>query len=177
MSTEPADMTVHSSRPYNAEPPRTALAGRDLTPVEVFYHRNHAVERPRIDPATWSLRADGLVGRPATWTLDELRVRFTEHAEVVTLQCAGNRRAGLTEVADLPGETPWGPGATGTARWSGVRLADVLRESGVEPAATDVAFTGADVSAEPDQPEPYAVSVPLEKALAPEVLLACSPGR
>jgi sulfite oxidase len=167
-------MTVHSSQPYNAEPPRTSLAGRDLTPVEAFYHRNHAPETPRIDPATWALRVDGMVERPATFSLGALRERFREHAEVVTLQCAGNRRAGLLEVADLPGETPWGPGATGTARWAGVRLADVLREVGVEPDATDVAFTGADVSEEPGAPEAYAVSVPLEKALAPEVLLAWS---
>ena len=118
MTTHPAEMTVHSSQPYNAEPPRTALAGRDLTPVEAFYHRNHAGERPRIDPAAWSLRVDGMVERPATFSLGALRERFAEHAEVVTLQCAGNRRAGLMEVADLPGETPWGPGATGTARWA-----------------------------------------------------------
>jgi sulfite oxidase len=75
------------------------------------------------------------------------------------------------EVADLPGETPWGPGATGTARWTGVRLADVLREVGADPDATDVAFAGADRPEETDG-APYEVSVPLEKALAPEVLLA-----
>lgn len=174
MSTQPAEMTVHSAQPYNAEPARTALAGLDLTPVGAFYHRNHAAEIPRLDPATWTLRVDGLVERPATFSLGHLRQRFREHAEVVTLQCAGNRRAGLAEIADLPGETPWGPGATGTARWAGVRLADVLRDVGVEAGATDVVLTGADVSDEPGDPEPFAVSVPLEKGLAPEVLLAWS---
>jgi sulfite oxidase len=172
--TQPGEMTVHSSQPYNAEPPRAALAGRDLTPVESFYHRNHANVTPRIDPRTWVLRVDGLVERPATLSLGALRERFAEHTEVVTLQCAGNRRAGLMEVADLPGETPWGPGATGTARWGGVRLADVLRDVGIDPAGTDVELVGADVTEEPGEPEPYAVSVPREKALAPEVLLAWS---
>lgn len=172
MATQPAEMTIHSTQPYNAEPARTVLAGRDLTPIEAFYHRNHAAEPPRIDPATWALRVDGMVERPATFSLGGLRERFDEHAEVVTLQCAGNRRAGLMEVADLPGETPWGPGATGTARWNGARLADVLRDAGVDPGATDVVLTGTDVADEPG--EPYAVSVPLEKALAPEVLLAWS---
>lgn len=174
MPTQPTQMTVHSAQPYNAEPPRTALAGLDLTPVDAFYHRNHAATMPRPDPAAWTLRVDGLVERPATFSLGCLRARFREHAEIVTLQCAGNRRAGLAEVADLPGETPWGPGATGTARWAGVRLADVLRDVGVEADGTDVVLTGADVSDEPGDPEPYAVSVPLEKALAPEVLLAWS---
>jgi sulfite oxidase len=170
----PVELTVHSAQPYNAEPPRTALADRDLTPLDAFYHRNHAPEMPSPDPGTWTLRVDGMVERPATFSLGALRERFREHSEVVTLQCAGNRRAGLAEVADLPGETPWGPGATGTARWSGVRLADVLREVGVEADATDVELTGADVTEEPGAPEPYAVSVPLEKALAQEVLLAWS---
>jgi sulfite oxidase len=30
-----------------------------------------------------------------------------------TLQCAGNRRAGLIAIRDIPGEAPWGPGAAG----------------------------------------------------------------
>jgi sulfite oxidase len=167
-------MTVHSSQPYNAEPPRAALAGLELTPTDAFYHRNHAPETPRLNAATWTLRVDGLVERPTTFSLGALRGRFREHAEVVTLQCAGNRRAGFAEVADLGGETPWGPGATGTARWSGVRLADVLRDVGVDPSGTDVVLTGADVCEEPGEPEPYEVSVPLEKATAPEVLLAWS---
>lgn len=173
MTTQPVELTVHSSQPYNAEPPRSALADHDLTPLDAFYHRNHAPERPRIDPATWTLRVDGMVERPATFSLGALRERFREHTEVVTLQCAGNRRAGLMAVADLPGETPWGPGATGTARWAGVRLADVLREVGVEPGASDVVLAGADLPEESDG-GPYEVSVPLEKALAPEVLLAWS---
>ena len=31
------DMIVHQADPYNAEPPRGALAGRMLTPVDAFY--------------------------------------------------------------------------------------------------------------------------------------------
>jgi sulfite oxidase len=71
-------------------------------------------------------------------------------------------------VRDIPGEAPWGPGATGTARWRGVRLRDVLAAAGA--GGTDVAFHGADHSAEVD--EAFAGSVPLEKAIRHEVLLA-----
>ncbi len=35
------DMIVHEDDPYNAEPPRGALAGAMLTPLDSFYSRNH----------------------------------------------------------------------------------------------------------------------------------------
>lgn len=167
------DMVVHQADPYNAEPPRGALAGADVTDVDTFYSRNHGPV-PEIDEAAWTLRVDGMVDRPATFSLADLRRMFAEHREVATLQCAGNRRAGLIEVRDIPGEAPWGAAATATARWAGVRLADLLRHVGVDPDATDVAFTGADVATSPDTGAEYGGSVPLRKALMPEVLLAWS---
>ena len=104
------DMIVHGVEPFNCEPPRRALAGQLLTPVDAFYTRNHGPV-PELDPADWTLRMDGLVERPATFSLAGLRERFAEHAEVAVLQCAGNRRAELLRVADIPGEAPWGPTA------------------------------------------------------------------
>ncbi len=65
-----------------------------------------------------------------------------------TLQCAGNRRAGLIAIRDIPGEAPWGPGATGTATWSGVALADVLELAGPTAEAAHVGFVGADMCPE-----------------------------
>ena len=108
------DMVVHQIDPYNAEPPRRAMAGQDITPVDTFYSRNHGPV-PELDHRAWTLRVDGLVDRPATFVLDDLRDLFAEHTETATLQCAGNRRAGLIEVRDIPGEAPWGPAATATA--------------------------------------------------------------
>jgi sulfite oxidase len=98
--------------------------------------------------------------------------RFAEREEVVTLQCAGNRRVGLTAVREIPGEAPWGPRATGTARWRGVPLADVLAAAGVRAGAAHVAFVGADCSEEAVPPQAYGSSIPLEKAQGDEVLLA-----
>jgi sulfite oxidase len=165
------DMIVHEVEPFNSEPPRSALANEVLTPVDTFYTRNHGTV-PELDPADWTLRVDGLVERPATFSLAGLRQRFAEHSEVAVLQCAGNRRAELLKVADIPGEAPWGPAATANARWSGVRLSDVLRDVGISPAATHVEFVGADVSPEADPPEAFGGSIPKRKALAGEVLLA-----
>ena len=65
-----------------------------------------------------------------------------------TLQCAGNRRAGLMAIRDIPGEAPWGPGATGTATWTGVALADVLALAGPLARGAHVGFVGADVCPE-----------------------------
>jgi sulfite oxidase len=101
-----------------------------------------------------------------------LREVFREREVTATLQCAGNRRAGLIAIRDIPGEAPWGPGATGTAKWSGVVLADVLALAGPLPEAAHVGFEGADLSAEVTPAERFGGSIPLYKAFRPEVLLA-----
>ncbi|WP_181871259.1 sulfite oxidase [Sphaerisporangium album] len=165
------DMVVHTREPFNAEPPRCALAGRPITAVDTFYSRNHG-PIPEVDEGLWRLEVDGLVRRPLRLSLDRLRDGFERREVTATLQCAGNRRAGLLEVRDIPGQEPWGPGATSTARWSGVRLADVLAEAGLLPQAAFVAFTAPDVSEDADPPQPFGGSIPVAKALADEVLLA-----
>ncbi|TDC65907.1 sulfite oxidase [Actinomadura sp. GC306] len=165
------DMVVHDHDPFNAEPPRTALAGHRTTPHDTFYSRNHG-PAPEIDPAAYRLTVDGLVRDPLDLSLDQLRERFEEVEVTATLQCAGNRRTGLMEVRDIPGEEPWGSGATATAHWTGVRLADVLVHAGLHPEAAHIAFAAPDVSPLPDPPEPFGGSITTAKAMSPEVLLA-----
>lgn len=165
------DMVVHEQDPYNAEPSRAALAEHVITPVDTFYGRNHGT-MPAIDPEAWRLRIDGMVERPLELSLADLKGRFTHHEVIATLQCAGNRRAGLMAHRDIPGQHPWGPGATSTARWVGVRLADVLAAGGLGAAVTDIAFVAPDVATEADPPQPYGGSIPVAKATAGETLLA-----
>jgi sulfite oxidase len=164
-------MVMHGANPYNAEPPPCALADRTLTPLDTFYSRNHG-PIPDLDPISWRLTVDGLVERPLTLSLEDLRADFPQRTLVATLQCAGNRRADLIKVRDIPGEDPWGPGATSTARWSGVSLADVLTHAGLCPEATHLAFAAPDVSDLADPPQPYGGSVPVDKAVTGQVLLA-----
>jgi Oxidoreductase molybdopterin binding domain len=76
---------------------------------------------PKLDPAAW--RVHGLGERGLDLSLTTLR----ERTVTATLQCAGNRRTGLIAIRDIPGEAPWGPGAAGTATWTVVAPADVLR--------------------------------------------------
>ncbi len=164
------DMIVHEQEPFNAEPPRAPLAADTLTDVRAFYVRNHGPVPPQEDG--WRLTVDGDVRGARSWTVDELRCRFPVHEVTATMQCAGNRRTGFLPIRDLPGDTPWGPGATGTAVWSGVRLADVLRDAEPGPGAAYVCFAAADVSALASPPQPFGGSIPLAKAMSDEVLLA-----
>ena len=165
-------MLVHEDEPFNAEPRPGALAGSAITPLDAFYVRGHG-PIPQVDARAWRLQVGGLTCRPLELSLEELcDGRFTNRELVVTLQCAGNRRADLIAVRDIPGEAPWGPGATGTAAWRGVSLADVIATAGVEPAASHAAFIGVDRSDEATPPQPFGASIPLAKAQAPEVLLA-----
>jgi sulfite oxidase len=165
------DMIVHENDPYNAEPPAHGLAEQALTPVASFYSRNHGPV-PEIDPTAWHLVVDGLLRRPLDLSLVELQDSF-EHQEITaTLQCAGNRRAGFVEVRDIPGEDPWGSGATSTATWTGVRLADVLTAAGVHDDAAHIEFVGPDPAESADPVQPYGGSIEIGKAMAGEVLLA-----
>ncbi len=165
---KPADTVVHQQRPFNAEPPAPTLAACAVTPVERFYVRNHGDVPEPGD----GLRVDGLVEEGLQLTVAQLRGRFAATELTATLQCAGNRRAGLMAVRDIPGEAPWGPGATGTATWHGARLCDVLDAAGVRDEAAHVVFHGADRAADAKPVQPFAGAIPLEKALHSEVLLA-----
>ena len=136
MPGKPPDTIVHQEAPLNAEPPREALAGAPITPIERFYVRNHGP----VPEHTGALRIDGLVRRPLELSLDDLRA-LPRRELTATLQCAGNRRADLLAVRDIPGEAPWGPGATGTAALGGRRAGRRARAAGVDRAA---AYVGLD---------------------------------
>jgi sulfite oxidase len=166
-----ADLIVHEDEPFNVETSLAALAERSLTATDAFYVRSHG-DVPEIDRAAWRLRVHGDVERELDLSLTTLREAFEERTETATLQCAGNRRVGLMRIRDIPGEAPWGAGATGTATWSGVALADVLALARPLSAAAHVGFAGADLSPEAKPPQRFGGSIPLEKACRPEVLLA-----
>lgn len=164
-------LVVHGREPFNAETPPRMLGEGPLTATDAFFVRGHGPV-PAIDGSEWRLRVDGLVERDLDLDLDRLRSGFEPRALVATLQCAGNRRAGLIAVRDIPGETPWGRGATGTAAWRGVALGDVLEAAGPLAGGRHVGFSAADESPEASPPQRYGGSVPLAKAMREEVLLA-----
>ena len=166
-----ADMVVHHEEPFNAETSHAALAEGPVTATDAFYVRGHAGV-PEIDPDAWRLHVHGLVERELDLSLATLREAFAEREVTATLQCAGNRRAGLIAIRELPGEEPWGPGATGTAAWRGVALSEVLALAGPLHEATYVGFEGADLCSEAKPAQRFGGSIPFDKACRPEVLLA-----
>lgn len=164
------DLVVRQQEPFNAERCVASLA-EPVTSTDAFYVRGHGAV-PEIDPGAWSLRVHGMVERELSLSLETLREAFRERTVTATLQCAGNRRAGLIAIRDIPGEAPWGPGATGTATWTGVALGDVLALAGPFENASDVGFEGADPCPEAKPAQPFGGSIPLDKARRSEVLLA-----
>jgi sulfite oxidase len=164
-------MTVHSEAPFNAEPPRTVLLD-DITSADTFYSRNHG-SIPDISDRSWRCHIGGRVSTSRTIGFDELTREFDTHAVTATLQCAGNRRAELNDVRAIADEDLWESGAVSTARWAGARLADVLAAAGVDRSDDlHVLFDAPDVSQIAHPPQTYGSSIPLAKALKPEVLLA-----
>ena len=119
------DVIVHGTDPFNAETEPAASGRALITATEAFYVRM-TTGRCRRRRASGGCGCKARWKRPLDLSLATLREALPEYTVTATLQCAGNRRAGLIAIRDIPGEAPWGPGATGTATWTGARLADVL---------------------------------------------------
>jgi sulfane dehydrogenase subunit SoxC len=139
----------------------------DITPIGLHYLLIH-YDIPVVDPATWRLEIDGLVERPLTLSLDDLRSRPALEV-AATMECAGN---GRVHIEPHVVSQPWLLEAVGTARWRGVALAPLLEEAGVREGALDVLFEGLDRGVEGEEEQSYARSLPLEEARREDVLLA-----
>lgn len=144
--------------PVNAETPLELLTDY-LTPNEIFFVRSHWIPRmPNL--TTWRLVVDGDVRTPLRLTLAELKKMPRAEATCV-LQCAGNGRA--LQTPNVPG-VQWSYGAVGNARWSGVRLRDVLVRAGVRrPHAQHLHLFGSDDP--PGKVPPFHRSIELDKAM------------
>ena len=168
---EPA-LIVRSETPYNAEPQLDRLRRSELTAQADFYVRSHGAI-PKLTEADHRLRVGGRVQTRLDLSVADLRQRFAEHTVTAVMQCAGNRRADLQSVRPTSGDC-WAPGAIGNAAWTGVALADVLRAAGADTdPALHVALDACDeVEIEQEGRFTYGVSIPMAKAMSPEVLLA-----
>jgi sulfite oxidase len=158
-------LIVRNDWPEHLETTVAALGRDPITSNDRFFVRSH-FPAPTVDVATWRLEIAGLVRTPATYRLPQLQWSRVEATH--TLECAGNGRA----LFDLPSTsgTQWKLGAVGTARWSGFKLADVLRQAGLAPEAKHVWFEAADEAPLPTAPR-FVRSIPLDKAMD-DVLLA-----
>ena len=92
------------------------------TPNADFYRIDTALTVPQVPTEGYELRVTGMVARELNLSFDDLLARnVVEHD--ITLTCVSNT---------IGGEL------IGNARWTGVRLDELLAEAGVDPAATQV---------------------------------------
>ena len=139
----------------------------EVTPPGLHYLLVH-YDIPEVAEERWRLEIGGVVGDPLSLSLADLRA-MPSHTVRVTLECAGNGRA---ELHPRPVSQPWLTGAVGTADWTGVPLAQLLRDADVGAGAVDVVFTGADHGLERGVEQDYQRALPLADALAQDVIVA-----
>jgi DMSO/TMAO reductase YedYZ molybdopterin-dependent catalytic subunit len=135
-------------RPAGFEDPRlTALLTSEITATDLFYRVDINPVPPTVDANSWRLVVNGLVSRPLTITYEQLKA-MPSVPQIATLECISNKIAN-----DF----------IGTAIWNGIKLKDLLEESGVKPNAKYIVFRCADG---------YDVGIPLERGFQEGSILA-----
>ena len=159
---------IRSEKPYNAETKPSILVSSFLTPVEKFYVRNH-MHVPFVNVNEFKLEIENQTSSYAL-SYDDLKEKYQSHTITSALQCAGNRRAAMnSEQQGSVQGTAWYVGAIGNARWTGVLLRDVLESFDLAKDGKHVQFFGLDCDT---SQRCYGASIPLEKALSDDVLIA-----
>ena len=165
-------LTFLNDRPVLAEAPAHLLDDA-ITPAKHLFIRNNGIAPPAetLTPEHWTLEIGGeSCAKATTFTLKELKGKFTHHTVQMVLECAGN---GRSEFNPPTHGTQWTTGAVGCPQWTGVRLRDVLQHCGIKPDAVYVGYYGADIHLSGDvKKDVISRGAPLRKALEDETLLA-----
>lgn len=165
--TLPSPLDVVRAHPLCAETPVPVLQHAVTPPASVYVRSNF--DTPEAHDR-WTLAIGGAVEREQRFSLDALSAR-PQHTVLVTMECAGNWRLGMTPV---PEGEPWKFGAVSTTRWRGVPLSTLLAEAGVRADAIEVLAVGADAGPRSDAEGivRFERSLPLDVALHPDTLVA-----
>jgi DMSO/TMAO reductase YedYZ molybdopterin-dependent catalytic subunit len=165
-------LVILNDRPVNAETP-AHLLDDDLTPNDLFFVRNNGLPPVNVDPENWTIEVSGeSVKSKKTFKLSELKSKYENLSLDIVIECGGNGRSEFNPPAK---GNQWTTGGMGCARWTGIRLRDLLNEVGLKSDAVYVAYYGADTHLSGD-PRKHSISrgVPIEKAMAEDSLLAWS---
>lgn len=165
-------LQINSKYPFNAEPPRSALISCYVTPVDLFYKRNHGPIPVVDDIERYSVLIRGLIDNPRDLFMRDIKM-LPKYNVTATLQCAGNRRTAMSKVKTVKG-VGWDVSAIGNGVWGGAKLADVLELVGISKLTSTtksggkhVEFVSIDKCKE-ENGGPYKASIPLSQATNPE---------
>lgn len=100
----------------------------EFTPLERHYRIDINTTPPKIDERQWRLKIFGLVEKPQTLTLQDLK-SYEPMEQFITLSCISN---------------PVGGDLIGTQRWTGVSLQSLLPTWRLKPGATHLKMRSAD---------------------------------
>ena len=161
-------MILQRSRPPLLETPFDVFDSGVFTPNDQFFVRWHwALIPTQVDVTAFKLTVRGHVNQALSLSMtDILAMPRVEMAAVN--QCSGNSR-GLFQPR-VPGGQ-WDNGAMGNARWTGVRLRDVLDRAGIKSGALAARFTGMDEALIDGAPR-FMKSLDIDHARDGEVMLA-----
>ena len=163
------DLVILNDRPWNAEAQAHQLDDL-ITPASKMFVRNNGLVPMDIDVDSWKLTIDGESAQSSkTYTLADLK-RFPKYSYQLTLECGGNGRSEF----DPPAKgNQWTIGAVSCAKWTGVRLKDLLKDVGVKDNAVYVGYYAKDIhlSGSPDK-QPISRGIPISKAVMDETLVA-----
>ncbi len=167
---EKTELIMLTDRPPQLETPLHYFR-ENLTPNEAFFVRWHYEGIPTyVDLRTFRLNVGGHVDKPLILTVEDLKHKFDATSVVAVNQCSGNSRSLFQP--RVPGGQ-WNNGAMGNARWTGVRLKDLLQRAGVKAGAVDVSFGGLD-EAPLYNMNKFVKALGIDHALSEEVLVAYS---
>lgn len=164
------DLTILNNRPWNVEAP-AHLLNDDVTPADKFFIRNNGIPPTEVDVNSWTLEISGESAKQVkTFTISDLKAKFKTYSYHLTLECGGNGRAGFYPSAS---GNQWTEGAVACAKWTGVRLKDILNDVGVKDDAVYIGYYGKDTHLSGDA-DKVVISrgVPINKALEDETLIA-----
>ena len=136
----------------------------EVTPPGLHYLLIH-FDIPDMEESRWQLHIRGLVEKPCTFSVQELKT-LPARTLRVTMECAGNGRGQLSP--RYP-SVPWLEEGVSTADWTGVPIFEVLK---LKDAASEVVFHGADRGIDAGVEHHFARSLAREQALREEVLVA-----
>ena len=163
-------LVVLGERPLVAETPESLLDD-DTTPTEKFYIRNNGQIPDEVkDPDAWKIVIDGEVENKIEITLGELKKKYKAVTYRMVLECGGNGRSAFSPPAR---GNQWTNGGAGCAEWTGVALADVLKDVKPKPSAIYTSHYAADLHLSGDATkQPISRGVRLPKAMEEHTLIA-----